>query len=205
MKKILSLALTLALTASANATLISESFTGTFDNDNGRFYIDFDVTATTTVDFTSWGYAGGVNAAGETIVDGGFDSQLFIFGPSGNLLAEDDDASGVVSLLSGESWDAMISIALGAGSYTAVLTQYNSDYDSGDLFSGVWTDAAVEDFMDVSGSQRTSAFAFDISGENITNIDGDGVDTTPNPIPEPTSIALFGLALAGFAARRKSL
>jgi len=204
MRKILSLVLTLALTASASATLISESFTGTLDNDNGRYYIDFDVTSLTTVDFTSWGYAGGVNSAGETIVDGGFDSQLFVFDSTGNLLASDDDSSGVESVSSGLSWDAFISIELGAGSYTAVLTQYDSDYISGNLFSGVWSDADVTDFVDVQGNQRTSAFAFDISGENLANVDGDGVDTTPNPIPEPTSIALFGLALAGFAVRRKN-
>jgi hypothetical protein len=205
MKKILSLVLTLALAASANATLIEESFTGSFDNDNSRYYIDFDVTLdATSVDFTSWGYAGGVNAAGETIVDGGFDSQLFIFDSSNNLLASNDDASNIESILSGNSWDAFISIMLNQGSYTAVLTQYNSDYVSGDLFSGVWTDASVTDFMDVSDSQRTSAFAFDISGDSLENVDGNGVDTTPNPIPEPTTIALFGLALAGFAARRKN-
>ncbi|MCJ8318133.1 MAG: PEP-CTERM sorting domain-containing protein, partial [Colwellia sp.] len=137
-------------------------------------------------------------------VDGGFDSQLFLFDSGGTEKAMNDDADRPVSVLSGKAWDAYISITLNIGFYTAIINQYDSEYVSGDIFSGIWTDAIAEDFMDVSDSQRTSAFAFDISGEDLEGIGGSGVDTTPAPIPEPTSIALFGLALAGFAARRKN-
>lgn len=205
MKKAILGALVFVMSLTANATLITtESFTGNFDNDESRFYISFDVTADNSlVEFTSWGYAGGVNAAGTTILDGGFDSQLFVFDTASVLLASDDDASSIESISSGNSWDAFISITLDIGSYFAVLTQYNSDYLSGDLVTGTWSDSNTSGFVDASGNVRTSAYAFDISGANLANVGGIGHNTTPTDIPEPSSIALFGLVLAGLASRKK--
>ncbi|GHG04236.1 DVUA0089 family protein [Thalassotalea marina] len=197
MKKLI-VAAALLLSFTANATLItSKSFTGNFDNDESRYYIQFDVTAdNSTVDFTSWGYAGGVNAAGTVIADGGFDSQLFIFDSANTLLDSDDDSSTVVSASSNLSYDALISLTLDTGRYFAVLTQYNSDYISGDLLTGNWQPAGLTNF-----NGRTSFFAFDISGENLANIGGIGHDVTP--VSEPGTLALFALTAFGFAARRK--
>ncbi len=205
MKKILALALALTFTTSASATVISgDSFTGNLDNDEARYYIQFDVTADNSlVDFTSWGYAGGVNFDGDTIADGGFDSQLFIFDSNSTELESDDDASNVNSVSSNRSWDAKISRLFDIGSYTAVLTQYDSDYVSGDLVTGNWSTSGRTNYVDATGSQRSSAYAFDIVGANLANVTGIGHDTTGNDIPEPTSLAIFGLALAGLASRRK--
>ena len=196
MKKIMILALMLISSAQVNATLISShSFTGNFDNDESRFYIQFDVTDTATINFLSHSYAGGVNAAGSTIADGGFDPQLFVFDASSNLLESDDDGSSVVSASSGNDWDSFISILLSAGSYTAVLTQYDSDFLSGDLVTGEWSMSGQSNF-----NNRSSFFSFDISGENLANVGGVGVDTTP--VPEPSTLAIFTLALLGFSVRR---
>lgn len=202
MKKIIAAA-ALLLSFTANASLItSKSFTGNFDNDESRYYIQFDVTADNSqVDFTSWGYAGGINAEGTVIADGGFDSQLFIFDSIGNLLESDDDDSNVESASSGNSWDAFISRSLSTGTYFAVLTQYNSDFLSGDLVTGNWSLSGTDNFEDADGNFRTSAFAFDISGENLANIGGIGHDVTP--VSEPGTLALFALTAFGFAARRK--
>ena len=205
MKKMFTIALALAFSLTANATLITtQSFTGNFDNDESRFYISFDVTAdNSTINLTSWGYAGGVNAEGTTILDGGFDSQLFVFDNASQALASDDDSSAIVSVSSDNAWDAYISIVLDTGSYFAVLTQFDSDYLSGDLVTGDWSTSGVNNFVDVSDSERTSAYAFDISGENLVNVAGVGHHTTPTDVPEPSSIALFGLMLVGLATRRK--
>ncbi|GAA0810615.1 DVUA0089 family protein [Colwellia asteriadis] len=200
MKKILLVALMFFMATQANATLMSaHSFTGNFDNDESRFYIQFDVTDTATISFLSHSYAGGVNAAGTTVADGGFDPQLFIFDAASTLLQSDDDSSTVVSASSGNAWDSYISLVLNAGSYTAVLTQFNSDFLSGDLVTGEWTMSNQNNF-----NGRTSFYSFDISGENLANVGGIGVGTTPTPVSEPTTLAILALGLLGFAGRRFS-
>ena len=201
MKKLFSLFACLCFVGGVNAGTLS--FTGHFDNDETRFYTTFDVTTSSTVELTSFGYAGGVNGEGTLIADGGFDSQLFLFDSNGTLLASDDDASGNVSVTSNRSWDAFLSLNLLADSYIAVMTQFDSDFVSGDLFTGIWTPANVLNFIDVSGSQRNSSYAFDISGDYITNVVGSNTNSTP--VPGPGTILLFGLALAGISfSKRKS-
>lgn len=188
------------LTASMAVQANVISFEGNFADDEDRFYTTFNVTADSDVTLQSWGYAGGINGAGNLIGDGGFDSQLFLFDAGGNLLEADDDDSAVVSASSGNSWDALITRFLSAGTYIAVMTQYNSDYISGDIITGNWTLSGVTNFLDVSGSQRTSAYAFDISGDFISDVDGG----TVSELPEPASIVLFLSGLLMLARRRRN-
>jgi hypothetical protein len=165
------------MASGANASMIS--FTGNFDNNETRFYMTFDVTTASIVNLISLGYAGGINGEGTTIADGDFDSQLFLFDYSGALVTENDDGSTVASASSGRSYDALLSLSLVVDSYTAVMTQYNSDYVSGDLFTGTWTTSVPSDF-----ASRNSAYALDVSGDFITNLTG--INT--NVVPEPATL-----------------
>ncbi|WP_102798913.1 DVUA0089 family protein [Bowmanella denitrificans] len=197
MKKLITLLSFFGFCCTAQAALITSSFTGNFNDDDSRYYIQFDVTADNTmVNLVSFSYAGGVNGAGTSIADGGFDPQLFVFDSANNLLKADDDNSNVVSASSGRSWDALINISLDIGTYFAVLTQFNSDYQSGDLVTGNWSPANQTNF-----DGRSSFFAFDISGEELANVGGIGHNVTP--VPEPSTLALLSLALFVFGTRRK--
>ena len=79
---LLGLGLFLLTVPGANAT--DFSFTGNFTNDNDVALFDFTVGASSPdVILRTWSYAGGTNAAGQVIAEGGFDPILAVFDSTG--------------------------------------------------------------------------------------------------------------------------
>jgi PEP-CTERM motif len=159
------------------------SFTGSFLTDDGKAAFTFNLAAASTVTIQSFGYLGGVNAAGQAIAAGGFDDVLSLYDSTSQNVINSDDA---------------FTIALAAGSYKLFLTQYDNfgpanlalpfNFDGQPNFRG--------GFVDFDGSKRTGNWALDITGV-----------TTASAVPEASTWALmlvgFGMAGSALRARRR--
>jgi hypothetical protein len=77
----------------------------------------------------TWSYAGGTNAAGQTISAEGFDPIVTLFSASGTFFdSNDDDGSGHVGTdpKTGAAFDSWLQDSLGAGTYIVALTQVDN-------------------------------------------------------------------------------
>ncbi len=200
-----------------SASAADFSFTGTFTEDDDIALFAFTVGSPSTVTLQSLSYAGGTNAAGQTIAAGGFDPILALFDSAGNLIDQDDDGSSVVDPETGRSWDVFLQELLQPGSYTVAVTQYDNFANAtlgagfdrqgqGNFTVNFGCPEAQPAFNDVSGGTgcgRTANWAFDILGVQTAVIPG-----TPGGgggvVPEPSTWAmmLIGFALTGCALRR---
>ena len=181
------------------------SFTGnfTYDNDVQRF--NFTLTEASTVTLRSWSYAGGVNAAGQTIQRGGFDPILALFSADGTRIGEQDDAdcSDVpADEVTRSCFDVNFTSELAAGNYIVTVQQFDNfslgNLGAGFEFDGIANRNFRDGFVDVNGDKRDSHWAFDIL--NVTSAE------IPDEVPEPASMALLaaGVAGLGLARRRKA-
>ena len=191
----------------------SFSFTGNFNQDDNLATFVFQLGSTSNVTLLTYGYAGGVNFAGTTVSNGGFDPILSIFsgiGPSAVLIGTNND--GGCSLVGQDSatsacWDSYLSLlSLPAGAYTVVLSQSDNSPGTtlGDPFSragqGNFTGPAflgsAGSFIDANPSQRTAAWAVDING--VTSA------IEESAVPEPATLVLSGCALGALALARRA-
>ncbi len=198
----------------------SFSFTGNFDNDNDVQLFTFNLAASATVTLQTLGFGGsaalpgGLNAAGQAIAGGGFESVLQIYsapsgvavggpiqpGPNPTCPPRTPDPARL-----NFCQDAYAQVLLPAGSYFVALTQSAND-PLGNLSDGFFYVDTVPDpnfnngFVGTFGFQGTSAWALDIS--NVTT--AAAVTTT---VPEPSAVLLTAttLFLVGLRSRRKKV
>ncbi len=193
------------------------SFTGTFTQDDQLEVFLFTAPSASVV-VQTLGYAGGTNAAGDTIAAGGFDPVLSVFDATGGLLgsslllATNNDGSGVAtdpSTLS--AFDSLITLSGldPGGQYALVLSESDNSPNGPDYASG-FSEAGNGDFTainfpcggaafcDANLAQRTGDWAVDITGvRSATDI------TNGSAVPEPRSTLLLAAAIAGLALFRR--
>lgn len=171
------------------------SFTGSFLTDDAKAAFTFNLTAAATVTIRSFGYAGGVNAAGQTVGSGGFDGVVSLYDSASQNIAYGDDGV-TVDPITGAAADPLLTIALAAGSYKLFLTQYDNfgpanlalpfNFEGQPLFrSG---------FVDFYGSKRMGNWALDITGVSAAAA-----------VPEASTWALMlvGFGIAGYSLRAR--
>jgi hypothetical protein len=197
----------MSLVFAGAASADNYSFTGTFTTDDQLQEFLFTIGSSTSFTAVTLSYAGGINQAGTTIPEGGFDPYLAIFNSIGTLVAVDDDGTGFVPTdpTTGAASDSYLSYStFAAGTYTLVLSQtYNEPY--GPTFADGYSETGIPDYTaasfgcssgyfcdPASTTNRTGNWAVDIDNVRSASEFGEGTTT-----PEPESILLFGSGITG--------
>lgn len=200
----------------AQATTQDFSFTGTFNQDDNVQLFHFTANGLSTVVLRTWSYAGGTNAAGQPIAQGGFDPILALFDGMGNYIDQNDDGGcGRVAAdsVTGQCWDTYLSSTLAAGNYTVSIMEYDNFANGPNLSDGFEQDGRGNftnggnffcnnglPFCDAGGHTRENFWAFDVLG-----VEGATAQPPATNVPEPGSLGMlgFGSLVAGWLLWRR--
>jgi hypothetical protein len=195
MKRLIAAALaaTSLLASASAASAANFSFTGNLNGDDDVVVFDFTVGAMSNVTFRTYSYAGGVNAAGQTIARGGFDSILSVYDSTGARIGYNDDGGCALvgqDSVSGSCWDTYLNTTLAAGSYKVAVSQFDNVGPVN--INDPWPGSGH-----VNYNGRDSHWAFDVLNVSAA--------TQSGAVPEPASWAMMilGVGLAGASLRRR--
>jgi hypothetical protein len=182
---------------SGSASAANFSFIGNLSNDDAVQEFNFEVERTAReVTLRTWSYAGGTDAQGQVIANGGFDPVVSLFNSStGASISYNDDSGLVADPVSGAAYDSFVAANLSAGSYTATVTQFQS-FPVGPLLSNGFGGSLTENF-----GSRTSQWALDVSNVENATIGTTYISAVPEP--ESVSMLLAGLGVLRFMAKRR--
>ncbi len=194
----------------------ANSCTGALDAPTQFFDKTFTVSGQAAVNITiqTYGFGGGVNANGDTVAGGGFDSLIAIFSAAPESIMVDGGGNPLASLPGSAQFfpgcgpagtvavgtdtvcgDSTLTVSLAPGSYHLVLS--DAGYIPFAVSPGPPISSALSDgFADLTGGvfqtcsntgaciSDTGSFAVDILG------------LPPTPVPEPSSAVLAATAVA---------
>jgi hypothetical protein len=206
----------------------SSSYTGTLANSTDSVSLVFNVggSSSENVVIQTWGFGGGVNAAGQTIGAGGFDPFVGIFSGTGSTATIVTDAlgdpfgtsdalsnfaefvgcppAGTVSIGGSVCGDVTMQLSLLPGTYTLLLSDAlyipNAVFDNGTLGEGFsdFTGGALQTCNTDSSGATTCATDTAKWAFDLTTSGG-----TTVPTPEPGALCLVASGLCALEVLRR--